>query len=107
MIQSRIVPVARSGPCAFAAAIPPIVADPPFQGSRGNVWLFAASARLNLIERYSGLDVDRKFGGVVRRDPVQPCQTNDAIRTLQRISELQLGARADGNNRSLLRRDEF
>ncbi len=44
MIQSRIVPVARNGPCALAAAMPPIVAEAPFHGSSGSVWLFAASA---------------------------------------------------------------
>ena len=62
---------------------------------------------LNLIERYSSFDVNRKFCRVLRRDPVESGQTYGAIRALKGISELQLGRRADGNDRPLLRRDKF
>src|SRR6266516_4556927 len=44
MIQSRIVPTARNGPCALAAAIPPMVAFKPFHGLSGKDWLFSKRA---------------------------------------------------------------
>src|SRR5262245_11905726 len=60
-----------------------------------------------LSERHAGLKVDRQVRGIVRRDAGEARQIDTAVGLPKWIPEICLRPGADGNDRTLFRRQEL